>query len=110
MIIAGQSVSPINSSTKGNETNPMIRAIIKDGAIQPLDPLPADWRDGRDGREVIVEEAEPLSTDDLEEWYRELQLLGPAQYEPGEWDQVQAALSHADEQAKSHVRREMGLD
>ena len=88
VIFAGQSVLPTNSSTEGNETNPMIRAIIKNGAIQPLDPLPADWRDGR---EVIVEEAEPVSTDDLEEWYRELQLFGPAQYEPGEREQVQAA-------------------
>ncbi len=85
----------------------MIRAIIKDGAIQPVDPLPADWCDGR---EVIVEEVDPVSTDDLEEWYRELQLLGPARYEPGEREQVQLVLNDADEQAKSLVRREMALD
>ena len=61
-------------------------------------------------REVIVEEAEPATTDDLDVWYRELQLLGPAQYEPGEREQVEAVLNDADEQAKSLVRREMGLD
>jgi hypothetical protein len=61
----------------------MIRAIIENGEVRLLDPLPADWCDGR---ELIVEEAEQASAGDLEEWYRELQLLGHAQYEPGEWE------------------------
>jgi hypothetical protein len=84
----------------------MIRAIIQNGEIRPTEPLPADWRDGR---EVIVEEAERALSDDLDEWYRELQLLGPAQYEPGEWEHMRLLLSEADVQAKAHVRREMGL-
>jgi hypothetical protein len=84
----------------------MIRAIIQNGEIRPIEPLPADWRDGR---EVIVEEAERASTDDLDEWYRELQLLGPAQYEPGERKQVEMLLNEADVQAKALVRLEMGL-
>jgi hypothetical protein len=84
----------------------MIRAIIQNGEIRPIEPLPADWRDGR---EVIVEEAERASTDDLDEWYRELQLVGPAQYEPGEREQVQMLLNEADVQAKALVRLEMGL-
>jgi hypothetical protein len=85
----------------------MIRATIQNGEIRPLDPIPVDWPDGH---ELIIEYAGPPSMDDLEEWYRELKLLGPAQYEPGEWDQVQLTLKEADEQAKAIVRREMGLD
>lgn len=84
----------------------MIRAIIQNGEIRPIDPLPPDWRDGR---EVIVEEAERASTDDLDEWFRALQLLGPAQYDPGEREQVQMLLNEADEQARALVRLEMGL-
>ena len=84
----------------------MIRAIIQNGEIRALEPLPADWNDGR---QVIVEEAESVPPDDLEEWYRELQRLGAAQYEPGEWERVQAILDEADEQAKALVRRQMGL-
>jgi hypothetical protein len=83
----------------------MIRAIIQNGQIHPLDPLPAGWPEGR---QVIVEEAEPTSSDDLEEWYRELQELGPAQYEPGEWERVQATLAEADELAKAAVQCRMG--
>jgi hypothetical protein len=45
----------------------------------------------------------------LNEWYRELQELGPAQYEPGEWERVQTTLAEADALAKAEVRRQMGL-
>jgi hypothetical protein len=87
-------------------TMTMIRAIIEDGQIGPLAPLPAEWIEGR---RVIVEDAGSAPPDDLEEWYRELQELGLAQYEPGEWERVQATLAEADELAKAAVRREMGL-
>jgi hypothetical protein len=84
----------------------MIRGIIQGGQIRPLDPLPAEWTEGR---QVIIEDAEATPSDDLEEWYRELQELGPAQYEPGEWERVQATLAEADTLAKAMVRRQMGL-
>ena len=84
----------------------MIRAIILNGRIQPLDPLPDDRTEGR---HVLVEDADSTPSDDLEEWYRELRELGPAQYEPGEWERVQATLAEADQMAKAGVRREMGL-
>ncbi len=32
----------------------MIRAVVQNGVIQPLEPLPPDWRDGR---EVVVGDA-----------------------------------------------------
>jgi hypothetical protein len=85
----------------------MIRAIIQGGQIRPLDPLPAEWTEGR---QVIVEDAQPAPSDDLDEWYRELQELGPARYEPGEWERVQATLAEADELAWAVVRRQMGLE
>ena len=81
-------------------------AVIENGAIRPLEPLPAEWRDGR---EVDIEDADRSPTDDLDEWDRELHLLGPALYEPGESEKAQELLKEADEQAKSLVRAEMGL-
>ncbi len=84
----------------------MIRAIIQDGQIRPLDPLPAERIEGR---RVIVEDAESVPSDDLDDWYRELHELGPAHYEPGEWERVQATLAEADELAKAAVRGQMGL-
>jgi hypothetical protein len=84
----------------------MIRAIVQNGQIRPLEPLPEEWNEGR---EVIVEDAELTTAQELEAWYRELQSLGPAEYEPGEWQHVQEVLNEADQQAKALVRHEMGL-
>jgi hypothetical protein len=55
-----------------------------------------------------VEDAESALSDDLDAWYQELKQLGPAQYDPGEREQVRAILAEADAQAKELVRREMG--
>jgi len=60
---------------------PMIRAVVQNGLIRPLEPLPAEWTEGR---RVVVEDADSTSVEDLEGWCRELQRLGPAEYEPGE--------------------------
>jgi hypothetical protein len=84
----------------------MIRAIVQNGQVRPLEPLPAEWNEGR---HVIVEDADLTSVEELEDWYRELQRMGPAEYEPGEWQHVQEVLNEADQQAKALVRREMGL-
>ncbi len=61
----------------------MIRAVVQNGMIRPLDPIPPDWTEGH---ELVVEDASASSVEDLDAWYRELQELGPAEYEPGEWD------------------------
>ena len=68
-----------------------------------MDPLSADWTDGH---EVVIHEPSPSR---LELWFRELQRLGPAQYEPGEKEQMERIMKEADEEAKDWVRREMGL-
>ncbi len=85
----------------------MIRAIVEKGLIRPLDPLPRSWEEGH---EVRVEDAEIDSSEGLDAWYRELQSLGPAIYEPGERDLVRDVLEEADDLAKAIVRREMGLE
>src|SRR5262245_42739872 len=91
---------------EGRKCGLMTRTVVQNGLIHPLEPLPAEWNEGR---HVVVEDADFSSVEELEGWYRELQRLGPAQYEPGEWQQVQAILNEADQQAKALVRREMGL-
>jgi hypothetical protein len=83
----------------------MIRAVINNALIRPLEPLPAEWNDGR---EIVVEDAESSIFEDLDTWFRELQDLGTAEYDSGEWERVQEVLREADEQAKAQVRREMG--
>ena len=52
----------------------MIKAILKNGAIKPLDPIPADWVDGQ---ELVVEESAATPTErELREWDQEIEALG----------------------------------
>ena len=48
----------------------MIRAIFRDGMIQPLDPLPAGWGEGQ---ELQIIEGEPSDDPEvIERWWKEL--------------------------------------
>jgi len=83
----------------------MPRAIVKDGMIYPIEPLPADWTDGH---EVTVEDAKPDSPEAIDKWYAELEELA-RQIDPEDHRRLEEALAEADRQAKAQVRREMGL-
>lgn len=50
----------------------MVRAIYKDGAIWPVEPLPEDWREGQ---ELIVDAEEnrvPADPDAIAQWNRDV--------------------------------------
>ena len=79
----------------------MIRAVVENGLIRPLDPMPDGWVDGH---RVVVEDSDFTPVDEIDGWYRELQEMGSAQYESGEWEQVQSLMREADQQAKDLVR------
>jgi hypothetical protein len=68
----------------------MIRAVLKNGVIQALDPPPGEWADGR---ELRVEEAEAAmdAPADLDAWYRELGAL-VAQLDPDDSRHLHEAL------------------
>jgi hypothetical protein len=86
----------------------MIKAVVRNGQIHPLEPMPSDWKDGQEVR-VESGDVSPPQDGDLDEWLRELDELGPVVYEPGEREAMQAVLDEADRQAKEIVRRQMGL-
>jgi hypothetical protein len=100
----------------------MVRAVLRDGVLVPLDPLPAEWADGR---ELVVEPAdtpavgageapckvadpdEPFEID-VDEWYRRMQAT------PGMSDEdharFAAAVAEEDRIEKERARKELGLD
>ncbi|MCU0983158.1 MAG: hypothetical protein MUF25_28695 [Pirellulaceae bacterium] len=67
----------------------MIQALIHEGRVEVQEPIPASW-------EGIV----PLTPDDplpaLEERLAALHRMGPAEFEPGERDQIRAQLEELD--------------
>jgi len=82
----------------------MIRAVLKKGKIQPIDPLPAHWREGQ---ELVVEGCEP--SDDpavIKKWHDELLALS-AEIPPQDHARLAAAVDEQDRRAKELVRRDM---
>jgi hypothetical protein len=83
----------------------MIRAVIRNGAIEPLERLPQDWQDGH---EVVVGDPEqqlPDSADDFETWLRDMATLTAGLNDPQEWQQFEASLAEADRQSKVPIFR-----
>ena len=84
----------------------MVRAIIRDGVIRPLETLPAHWTDGQ---ELLIDEAEDQpSPRDLDAWSREVEALAEG-IPPEDFERLERALADADREAKAHVRRQMGI-
>jgi hypothetical protein len=84
----------------------MIKAVLKNGSIQPLDPIPPDWFDGQ---ELVVEESAAAPTErELREWDQELELLA-RQAPPDEHQRLLDAIAQHEADSKEAVRREWGL-
>ena len=83
----------------------MVKAVVSQGEIRPLEPLPADWQEGQ---HVRVEKADDQEIP-LEEIDRDFAVLASLceTSEPGEEEQLERALQEARLQAKEQVRRSM---
>jgi len=82
----------------------MIKAIFKNGLIQPVEPLPATWTEGC---ELVVDEIGAAESDWVE-WNAEMDALA-AQIDPEDFRRLDRALAEAKEQARSIVRKQMEL-
>jgi hypothetical protein len=82
-------------------------AVLKNGEIRQLEPLPADWHEGQRLRVESVDddEATPEQID------RDFALLARlcADSDPADEERLSEALREAHEQAKEQVGRQMGL-
>lgn len=78
----------------------MPKAVLKNGVILPLEPLPPEWADGQ---ELSVESA-PIDDEDqdFERWMSELNAL-IAENDPADLDRVEKSIKAADDQAKGLV-------
>jgi phytoene dehydrogenase-like protein len=83
----------------------MIRAVVKNGTIHPLEAIPSEWSEGC---EVVVD-VEPRSRPaEIDRWYEELQAAA-ADIDPDDDERLQDAVSEVRKQAKQVARLEMGL-
>jgi hypothetical protein len=86
----------------------MPKAVLRNGVIYPLEPLPPDWTDGRELRVEDAQEPDE-SPEAINRWYQELQALEPALEDPREIEQFQAFLVQLRQKDREIARRKAGL-
>ncbi len=86
-----------------------IRAVLKNGMILPVEPVPQEWAEGQELEVAVTERHSTATLEDSAKWLREMDELTAVLDDPGEWAQIEATLADGDRQAKEFVRREMGL-
>jgi hypothetical protein len=89
--------------TEGGDAMP--RAILKDGVIYPIEPLPPEWADGR---ELVIEEAKSEAADRIDRCYDEIEAIA-AGMDPRDDERLMRAVAQVRREAKEVARREMGL-
>jgi len=82
----------------------MLKAVLRQGVIVPLDPLPRDWEDGA-ALEVAKALAPPV---DIDAWAHAMNQLC-ADSSLGDEETMRRAIEEHRQQAKAQVRRDMGL-
>jgi len=82
-------------------------AVLQNGEIRPLEPLPRDWQEGQRLRVETADEGEATG----DEVDRDFALLASlcADSDPQDEERLAQALQEARDQAKAQVRRQMGL-
>ncbi len=82
-----------------------IKAILRDGRIQPIEPLPPDWAEGQ---ELLIEEPELSErATEIQRWAKELEDSTAIPEE--EHDRLELALKEIERESKDTVRQEWGL-
>ncbi len=77
------------------------------GEIRPLEPLPADWREGQ-SLQIDKSDDSEMSVEEIDGDFAVLATLC-SDSQPADEDQFERALLDAHSQAKDQVRRQMGL-
>jgi hypothetical protein len=85
----------------------MPKAILQNGEIRPLEPLPREWKEGEHLRVEKAENGEATATE-IDRDFARLAILC-ADSDPAEEERLTQALQQAREQSKAQVRRQMGL-
>ena len=79
-----------------------IKAVLRRGVIQPIEPLPPDWADGQ---ELIVEDPRlNRAGEEITQWAQEMDV-STAQIPAEEHDRFLQALDDVERQSKEAVRK-----
>ena len=80
-----------------------IKAVLRHGVIQPVEPLPPDWAEGK---ELLVEEPKTSQADtQINQWAQELDTA-TAQIPAEEHDRFLNALEEIERESKDFARKQ----
>ena len=83
-----------------------IRAVLSNGQIHPLEPIPSEWPDGQ---ELLIEQPDATDTQaQIADWSKELDFA-TAEIPMEEHVRFQHGLDEIERESKEMVRREWGL-
>ena len=82
----------------------MVKAVLRNGAIVPTEPLPLEWEDGAT-LEVARSNGQTL---DIDRWVDFMNRLC-ADSAPDDEETMRRAIEEQRQQAKDQTRRDMGL-
>ena len=80
-----------------------IRAIMRDGMIQPVEPIPPGWVDGQD---LVIEEPQAdRAAAEIAQWAQELDAA-TAQIPAREHERFLRALDEIERESKEAIRKQ----
>jgi hypothetical protein len=85
----------------------MIRAVLKNGVLQPLSPLPTDWQDGREVLLSVVDDGRLPTADEIDAIEREI-TAADTESDPQDDERMRAALAASRDQKPELPRRRTG--
>jgi len=77
-----------------------IKAVIQNGRIEPLEPLPKDWLEGQ---EVVVESEVPQTAREIDQWSSELEAAA-ARVPAADHKRFMEALDEIERESKEAMR------
>ncbi len=83
----------------------MVKAVLENGKIRPLTPLPADWSDGQ---KLLIDIEIGESSEEISAWAREIEEAARA-IPDEDHAKFLEALATQRSASKEQVRRQMGL-
>jgi predicted DNA-binding antitoxin AbrB/MazE fold protein len=88
----------------------MPRAVLKNGVIQPLEPLPAEWQEGEELRveQFAKGDWRQPTHEEVEQSMRKLEQMC-ADRDPEDERLMAEALERMKRESKEHMRRLMGM-
>ena len=86
----------------------MLKAVLKNGVIYPVEALPPEWADGKELEVNDPSGSAASAASEADAWFSRMETL-VADMSPEEDSRLQEAIDKVRREAKERARRKLGL-